>query len=130
MHYGINLWIRPISMLGLGDYGCLEICTNLQSPKTPKNISDKVPYRFVTNSKTLLAHTDVYMVYQYNGDSQTSFRTMAFRTHGIHLDEGKSHSNVWSEILSWRGSDDAKHMKHRKRKEEKTCLLPLEQQKI
>ncbi|GFW75889.1 hypothetical protein TNCV_4430671 [Trichonephila clavipes] len=28
----------------------LEIYANLQSPKTPKNISDKVPYRFVTRS--------------------------------------------------------------------------------
>ncbi|GFW16239.1 uncharacterized protein TNCV_4264041 [Trichonephila clavipes] len=26
----------------------LEIYANLQSPKTPKSISDKVPYRFVT----------------------------------------------------------------------------------
>ncbi|GFX89262.1 hypothetical protein TNCV_1339611 [Trichonephila clavipes] len=28
----------------------LEIYANLQSPKTPKNISDRVPYRFVTTS--------------------------------------------------------------------------------
>ncbi|GFS95389.1 hypothetical protein TNCV_409661 [Trichonephila clavipes] len=29
----------------------LEVYANLQSPKTPKNISDKVQYRFVTTSK-------------------------------------------------------------------------------
>ncbi|GFU18315.1 hypothetical protein TNCV_3742871 [Trichonephila clavipes] len=28
----------------------VEIYANLQSPKTPKSISDKVPYRFITNS--------------------------------------------------------------------------------
>ncbi|GFX45272.1 hypothetical protein TNCV_2095571 [Trichonephila clavipes] len=28
----------------------LEIYANLQSPKTPKSISDKVPYRSVTNN--------------------------------------------------------------------------------
>ena len=42
-------------------------------------------------------------------------RLQTFRSGRVHLDDGKSHSNAWSAMLFWSGSDDAKHKKIRTR---------------
>ena len=61
----------------------------------------------------LNCYTHVYIYIYIQGVSVKRLQT--FRSGRVHLDDGKSHSNAWSEMLSWSGSDDAKHKKNRTR---------------
>ena len=54
-------------------------------------------------------------------------RLQTFSLGRVNLNDGKSHSNVWSEMLSQSGSDDAKHKKNRTQIRGEICLLYVAQ---